>query len=77
MCFAVPGKITKIEGSYALVDFGGAQRKVNILLLEGVEVGDYVLVHVGYAIQKVSEQDAHETIKLWNEILGAEGNNEF
>jgi hydrogenase expression/formation protein HypC len=70
MCFAIPGKITKIEGNYALVDFGGAQRRVNIILLEDVKMGEYVLVHVGYAIQKISKQQAQETIELWNEVLG-------
>ncbi len=77
MCFAVPGRVTDVDGNYATVDFGGARRRVNIILLEDIRVGEYVLVHVGYAIQKVSPQDAQESIKLWNEILGEEGNYRF
>ena len=60
-----------IDGSKAQVDFGeGVLREVNVTLVEA-KVGDYVLVHAGYAIQTVDEKDALETISLWNEILAA------
>lgn len=72
MCFAVPGMVVKLEGQNAIVDFGGATRRANISLLDEVNTGDYVLVHVGYAIQKLSKKDALETIELWKKILGAE-----
>jgi hydrogenase expression/formation protein HypC len=60
-----------VEGTKANVDFGqGVVRDVNITLVEA-KVGDYVLVHAGYAIQVIEEKEALETISLWNEILEA------
>ena len=72
MCLAIPAKVTSIQEDKARVDFGeGVFREVNVALVS-VKVGDYVLVHAGYAIQVLSEEEALETIKLWNEILQAE-----
>jgi len=69
MCLAIPAKITSFEGETAKVDFGeGVSREVNISLVNA-NIGDYILVHAGYAIQVLSEKDALETLKLWNEIL--------
>lgn len=72
MCLAIPARIiTKIEDK-AQVDFGeGVLREVNVTLVDA-KVGDYVLVHAGYAIQVLDEKEALETISLWNEILAAE-----
>ena len=59
----------RVEGSKAQVDFGeGVLREVNVTLVEA-KVGDYVLVHAGYAIQKMEEKEALETLELWNEVL--------
>jgi hydrogenase expression/formation protein HypC len=72
MCLAIPAKVVNITGDSAQVDFGeGVLREVNITLVEA-KVSDYVLVHAGYAIQVLSEEDAQETLRLWNEILEAE-----
>ena len=72
MCLAIPARVTRVNGDKAQVDFGeGVLREVNVTLVEP-KVGDYVLVHAGYAIQIVDEKDALETISLWNEILAAE-----
>jgi hydrogenase expression/formation protein HypC len=72
MCLAIPARVTRVNGDKAQVDFGeGVLREVNVTLVEP-KVGDYVLVHAGYAIQIVDEKDALETIGLWNEILAAE-----
>ncbi len=71
MCLAVPGKIVSVQGSIAVVDFGGVQRETNISLVE-VKAGDYVIVHAGFAIQIVDEEDAKETIKLWEELLASQ-----
>jgi hydrogenase expression/formation protein HypC len=72
MCLAIPAKIIEIEENKAKVDFGeGVLREVNVTLVNA-RVGDYVLVHAGYAIQVLDEKEALETIQLWNEILKAE-----
>jgi len=71
MCLAIPAKVVYIEGDGARVDFGeGVLREVNVTLVDA-KVGDYVLVHAGYAIQVLSEEEAKETLRLWNEILEA------
>ena len=71
MCLAIPARVTRVNGDKAQVDFGeGVLREVNVTLVEA-KVGDYVLVHAGYAIQTVDEKEALETISLWNEILAA------
>lgn len=71
MCLAVPAKITAIDGEEAVLDYGGVTRKANISMLSEVNIGDYVLVHVGYAISKMDEEEALETLKLWDEMLEA------
>jgi hydrogenase expression/formation protein HypC len=72
MCLAIPARVTRVNGDRAQVDFGeGVLREVNITLVEA-QVGDYVLVHAGYAIQTVDRKDALETLSLWNEILAAQ-----
>ncbi len=69
MCLAVPARVVKIRGDVAEVDFGeGILREVNIALVE-TKVGEYILVHAGYAIQVVDRKEAKETLRLWSEIL--------
>jgi len=71
MCLAIPAKVVNIKGDGARVDFGeGVLREVNVMLVDA-KVGDYVLVHAGYAIEVLSEEEALETLRLWNEILDA------
>lgn len=72
MCLAIPAKVISVHEDKAKVDFGeGVLREVNVTLVNA-KVGDYVLVHAGYAIQVLDEKEAKETIQLWNEILEAE-----
>lgn len=71
MCLAVPAKVMVINGEEAILDYGGVKRTANISMLSDVNVGDYVLVHVGYAISKLDEEEALETLKLWDEMLAA------
>jgi hydrogenase expression/formation protein HypC len=72
MCLAIPAKVITRNGERAQVDFGEeVLRDVNVTLVEA-KVGDYVLVHAGYAIQILDEKEALETLSLWNEILEAE-----
>ena len=71
MCLAIPGKIVDIdaEKERAVVDYGdGTKREANITLVE-VRIGDYVLVHAGFAIQVLDEKDAKETLDLFREML--------
>jgi hydrogenase expression/formation protein HypC len=71
MCLAIPALVMSVEGSKANVDFGqGVLREVNVSLVEA-KIGDYVLVHAGYAIQVVEKDEALETLRLWNDILKA------
>lgn len=71
MCLAIPAKIMNLNGDKANVDFGqGVLREVNVSLVEA-KIGEYVLVHAGYAIQVIEEKDALETLSLWNSILQA------
>ena len=71
MCLAVPMKITKIDGFQCTCEAKGIEREVSLFMLqdEGVAPGDHVLVHVGYAIQKVSEEEAAESWALFDEVL--------
>jgi len=72
MCLAIPALVTSINGDLAQVDFGqNVLREVNVSLVDA-KIGDYVLVHAGYAIQKLDKEDALETLSLFNEILQAE-----
>lgn len=69
MCLAIPAKVIQIFGETAKVDFGaGTIREVNISLVD-TKVGEYVIVHAGYAIEVLDQKAAEETLALWNEIL--------
>ncbi len=68
MCLANPAQILELNGDEALVDYGGLRKTVNIQLLAQKEVGDWVLVHAGFAIQKISEEEAQETLAIYAEM---------
>lgn len=68
MCLAIPGKILSVEGSVGEVDFMGTKRKVRLDLVDA-GVDDYVIVHVGMAIEVIDEESAKESIKLFEEFL--------
>lgn len=68
MCLAVPVKVVSIEGSEAEVEIGGVKRRVSIMLTPEVKVGDYVLLHTGYAINVINEAEAQETLKILEEM---------
>lgn len=69
MCVAFPGKVIEINGDFGKIDFGNGTIRDNILLsLVNAKVGDYVLVHAGYAIQVVDEEEARRSIEIWNEM---------
>ncbi|MFX1312337.1 MAG: HypC/HybG/HupF family hydrogenase formation chaperone [Promethearchaeota archaeon] len=68
MCLAIPGKILEIDGNSALIDFDGIKQNVIIALVQNPEVGKYVIVHAGYAIEIMDEKEALESIEQWKEI---------
>ncbi|RDU60656.1 HypC/HybG/HupF family hydrogenase formation chaperone [Helicobacter marmotae] len=71
MCLAIPSKVTEIkDNNIAIVDTLGVKREASLDLLdEAVEVGDWVLLHIGYAVSKIDEQSAKESLELYDEIL--------
>ncbi len=68
MCLAIPGKVLEINGNSALIDFDGIKQNVIIALIQNPEVGKYVIIHAGYAIEQINEQEALEAIEQWKEI---------
>jgi hydrogenase expression/formation protein HypC len=68
MCLSIPSKVLSINGDKAIVSVGGTEYEASLQLVEDVEIGDYVLLHTGFAIQKISEEDANETMKLLREL---------
>ena len=68
MCLAIPALVKSIGGQQAEVEVGGVSRKVSIWLTPEVKVGDYVLLHTGYAIDIIDEAEAEETLRLLEEI---------
>ena len=70
MCLAIPSKIIEIDNFRAMVDVYGARREINLMLMpEEVGIGDFVLVHAGFAIQKVEHELAHEALKVISAII--------
>jgi len=71
MCLAVPGKIKELrDDNRALVDFMGVEKEVAVDLLENCRIGEYVIVHAGFAINKLDEEDAVETMEYFRKIFG-------
>lgn len=72
MCLAIPSRILSIEGENATIELGGMRREVSLMLVEGASVGDWVIIHAGFAIEKLSEEDAQETLALIRGIMEAD-----
>jgi len=68
MCLAIPGRIVEIDGDEAVLDYGGATRRASLLLVPGAEVGDAALVHAGFAIQILGDEDAGELMDILAEV---------
>ena len=75
MCLSVPAQIVTIEGDFAKVSVNGALFRAGIQMIENPRVGEYILLHAGFAIQKISAVEAEETLGLWKELnkLSEEG----
>jgi len=68
LCLGIPARILKLEGEMAEVEIGGAKHKANIQLVPDAKIGEYVLLHAGFAIQRLDEKEALETLKLLEEL---------
>ncbi|MEW6554597.1 MAG: HypC/HybG/HupF family hydrogenase formation chaperone [Actinomycetota bacterium] len=69
MCLAVPAEVLELkEDEIALIEIGGVRKDVSVMLVDDVRVGDYVLVHAGFAIEKIDEHEAHKTLELLTEF---------
>lgn len=68
MCLSIPSRVLSINGDKAVVSVGGTEYEASLQLVEDIKVNDYVLLHTGFAIQKISEEDAIETLKLLREL---------
>lgn len=71
MCYAVPGRVVEIQGDIGLVDFGNGVRREVILAMVDAKVGDYVLVHAGYAIKVLDKESALEILQTIEEVIGS------
>lgn len=73
MCLALPAKVTKLIGEdRAIINLGGVTKEISLGLLEKVTVGDYVIIHVGYALAKLDENEAKKTLKLFADMVEVE-----
>jgi len=68
VCLAVPGKIISVSGDVGNIDFGGVVRQANLTMVEA-NIGDWVVVHAGFAIETMDEEEAMKTLELWKEVL--------
>ncbi len=73
MCLAVPMRVVTIDGDTAVCEIDGVRREANIMMVDGVQVGDFVLIHAGFAMEKLDEADAEETLDLFRQILADGG----
>lgn len=68
MCLSIPAKVESIKDEMAVVSVGGTTYDASLQMVDDVEVGDYILLHTGFAIQKISEEEAIETLKVYDEF---------
>lgn len=69
MCIAAPAQIVEIKDNVATVDFGGVKQQAKLDLVGDLEIGRYVLVHSGYAIEVLSDEEAKDSLEAWDELL--------
>ncbi len=76
MCVAIPARVKSISGTTAEVEIGGVSREISVQLTPDVKVDEFVLVHAGFAIHVIDEEEARETMRLFEELGALEDNNE-
>ena len=77
MCLAVPARVVSIEGNVATVDMMGNTRTADLSVLDDVSVDDYILIHAGFAIQKLDKKDAEETLKIFSSLEDVSGEDRY
>jgi hydrogenase expression/formation protein HypC len=68
MCLAVPMKVITKQDSSGIAEIGGVKKEINFMMLPEAQIGDYVIVHAGFAIQRLNEEEAHKTLALFREM---------
>lgn len=68
MCLGIPGKVISINGEHAKIDYGGVIKDANVSLVTP-KIGEYVIVHAGFAIETLDVKEAEESLKLWNQFI--------
>jgi hydrogenase expression/formation protein HypC len=71
MCLGVPARVVEVNGASATVEVGGASREISLMLLDGVAPGDWVILHAGFAIERLSPEEAEKTLALFRELADA------
>lgn len=72
MCLAIPAKVVALDGPLATVEVGGVRKRASVHLLDGVRLGDYVILHAGFALSLLQEDEARETLRLLEQMGGLE-----
>ena len=73
MCLGIPMQIVEVDGDVGIVESGGIKRKVGLMLIDEAKVGDWVIVHAGFAINCLDQQEARKNLELMNEMAGQAG----
>lgn len=71
MCLAIPARIVSLDGTNAVVEIGGVTRDASVMLLEDAAVGDWVIIHAGFAIEKLHPEEAEQTLELFRQLADA------
>jgi hydrogenase expression/formation protein HypC len=72
MCLAIPAQVVEIDGEQGIIDMGGVRKEISLALVDDVAVGDYVIVHVGYALNKLDPEEAAKTLAMFAEMGAAD-----
>jgi len=75
MCLAVPMKVISLQNDTGIAEMSGVKKEISFMMLPEVEIGDYVIVHAGFAIQKLNEEEAQKTLALFREMAVLEDSN--
>lgn len=68
MCLAIPAKLVEIDGQKGKVDIGGVKSEIGLMLVDDVKVGDYLIIHAGYALEKLNEEEAKKRLEIFEEM---------